>query len=286
MIQEDKKEISLNVTHTSTPLDDVRAYWNSQPLMSLEISAEPGTRRFFEDHNRIRAEAERFALCLWEFDRHEGEKVLDIGCGPGWLVRHFAQGNANVFGIDLTPKAVSIAQQGLELFRLKGTVVEGNAESLPFPDESFDFVTSAGVLHHTPDTEKAFREVFRVLKPGGRAVISLYYKHYLLHENVFPLLQSLLKILRVVVPGRPRLAAASSPEDFVRIYDGPANPIGKAYNAKECVELAGRLKLRSHEIHYFPERFFPLVSKGPIWLRRLLDKNFGTMIYLSLEKSN
>ena len=59
--------------------------------------------------------------------------------------------------------------------------MQGDAEALPFADEFFDIVYSNGVLHHTNDTEKAVDEVFRVLKPGGRAVIMLYCKssfHY------------------------------------------------------------------------------------------------------------
>ena len=55
-------------------------------------------------------------------------------------------------------------------------MLNADAEYLPFPDDRFDIVYSNGVLHHTPDTERAMAEAWRVLKPGGRAVIMLYCK--------------------------------------------------------------------------------------------------------------
>ena len=67
----------------------------------------------------------------------------------------------------------------LEIFDLKANVQQGNAEKLPFEDNTFDFISSSGVLHHTPDMQKAVNEAWRVLKPGGEAIISVYYKNIL-----------------------------------------------------------------------------------------------------------
>ena len=53
----------------------------------------------------------------------------------------------------------------------------GNAEILSFEDESFDFVYSWGVLHHSPNTRKCFDEIYRVLRPGGKAKIMIYHKY-------------------------------------------------------------------------------------------------------------
>ena len=64
-----------------------------------------------------------------------------------------------------------------EILGLKGQFQQENAQSLSFDDKSFDIVYSHGVLHHTPEPQKAFDEVFRVLEPGGRMVLMLYHKN-------------------------------------------------------------------------------------------------------------
>jgi ubiquinone/menaquinone biosynthesis C-methylase UbiE len=88
-----------------------------------------------------------------------------------------AGAGGHVTAIDLTPEAVALARRHLAVRALPGTVLEGNAERLPFGDGSFDVVYSHGVLHHTVDTQRAVNEVFRVLKPDGEAVIMLYHRH-------------------------------------------------------------------------------------------------------------
>ena len=60
---------------------------------------------------------------------------------------------------------------------LTGEFVHHDAEHLPFPDDTFDVVYSNGVIHHTPNTQQVVREIFRVLKPGGKAIIMLYAEH-------------------------------------------------------------------------------------------------------------
>jgi SAM-dependent methyltransferase len=78
--------------------------------------------------------------------------------------------------VDLTPRAIEHTRRRLELFGLTSELRQGDAEQLPFSDNSFDVVYSWGVLHHSPDTESAFREVHRVLRPGGQARIMVYSK--------------------------------------------------------------------------------------------------------------
>ena len=79
--------------------------------------------------------------------------------------------------IDLTPRNEGRSRSPACYERPFLNLVTGDAEHLPFPDESFDFVYSFGVVHHSPDTEGIVREIRRVLRPGGRcSVPSVYHK--------------------------------------------------------------------------------------------------------------
>ncbi len=114
----------------------------------------------------------------------QGKRVLEIGPGAGGHSALFAAHGADVISIDLTSARAQATQRKFDLLgddAVSCRAMQGDAENLPFADDSFDIVYSNGVLHHTRDTERAIDEVFRVVKPGGRAVIMLYCKsswHY------------------------------------------------------------------------------------------------------------
>lgn len=103
-------------------------------------------------------------------------RVLEIGVGLGADHQEFARAGASLYGIDLTQRAVSHTRRRLAAFGLASHLAVGDAENLSFEDSSFDVVYSWGVLHHTPDTRRAFLEVWRVLRPGGVAKIMIYHK--------------------------------------------------------------------------------------------------------------
>jgi len=101
------------------------------------------------------------------------ERVLDLGCGTGHTSLACAQHASSVVSLDVTPQMVAAGQA---LAHERGvTNVEfrvGAVEELPFEDESFDVVTSRVSAHHYADAAKAVIEAFRVLKPGGRLLVS------------------------------------------------------------------------------------------------------------------
>lgn len=104
----------------------------------------------------------------------EGKVMLDIGCGSGTSGALFAYRGARYIGIDHSRHAAKYALRHLRGVEGDGFTVQGNAESLPIRSDSIDVVYSNGVLHHTPNIVTAMDEAYRVLKPGGRAIIALY----------------------------------------------------------------------------------------------------------------
>lgn len=110
------------------------------------------------------------------FERYKGKRVLEVGFGLGTDLMSFARAGAECFGIDLTPAHVAATSRRLRLGTLPVRLGLADAELLPFKSNSFDAVYSFGVLHHTPDTQRAIHEIHRVLQPGGEAVVGLYHR--------------------------------------------------------------------------------------------------------------
>ena len=101
-----------------------------------------------------------------------GDVVLDLGCGAGFdaFVAALTVGpSGRVAGVDLSPEMLAVAERGRAAAGLSTVEFrQADAEALPYPDASFDVALSNGVLNLIPDKPAALRDVFRVLKPGGR----------------------------------------------------------------------------------------------------------------------
>lgn len=96
--------------------------------------------------------------------------VVDVGSSIGEISRGLADRGARVVCLDLSLQSLRRCRQ----INPDAAVIHGSALDLPFPDETFDHAVSIGVLHHTPDCRRGFREVARVTAPGGTAVVFLY----------------------------------------------------------------------------------------------------------------
>lgn len=98
--------------------------------------------------------------------------VLDAGCGMGRFSEIAVSEGANLVAVDLS-FAVDTALQNIGIAR-NAHFVQADLFNLPFKDNSFDFVYSFGVLHHTPDCKGAFSAISRIIKPGGKLAIFVY----------------------------------------------------------------------------------------------------------------
>ncbi|MBI2871180.1 MAG: methyltransferase domain-containing protein [Candidatus Omnitrophica bacterium] len=272
--------------HARNEKERVREYWDRKPLFTSEIDRCDLVQYFREVDRLKREEIEVFALAFWEFDKHRGEDVLDLGCGPGWLTVQYASHGAGATALDLSQSSLAMTRDILKDQGLEAALVNADCEHLPFESNRFDFVSASGVLHHTPDTRAGVGELFRVLKPGGRAAVSLYYQNALLSPALFPMTRLVLKLLGIKKPDA-RLGRAGSVEELGALYDGEGNPYGRIYSRRSAMDLFSGFKFdpaRDVEIHYFPKRFLPFGH----WIRgrlfKWLDHACGTMIYLKLTK--
>jgi ubiquinone/menaquinone biosynthesis C-methylase UbiE len=267
-------------------IETVKNYWENHPLLSHELNNISTDNFFIELDKAKREDSDIFALDYWQFEAFTGKKILDVGCGPGWLTVNYALGGAHVQSIDITEAAVNLTKKHLEFKKTSASVTTGNSESIPYEDNFFDVVVASGTLHHTPDFKRAIAECFRVLKPGGKAKITLYRKGILHAPMVFFFVRLLMKILKVKHPGADLAVNAQSVDDFIRMYDGQNNPVGIAFKNNEWSKILANVGFEVDDIcnHFFPVRF---VKRGNFVFKiahMLLDKYFGTMAYFGLSK--
>ena len=266
----------------------VREYWERNPLLAHEVTTNDPTQRWrYLDHIK-RADVEPFAMHYWKFEHVAGKRLLDLGCGPGWLSVMYARGGARVTAVDITSQALTLTKAALDVNGLSANLRQASAESLPLPDQSFDVVVSSGVLHHTPNPNRAFSEAHRVARRGALGLITLYRIGILHHPLVFPVVRFVMRVSGARHPGADLGRESTSVADFIRRYDGAENPVGIAKKESEWAnDLRGAgWEVVSVERHYFPSRMVPPLRHAPRWVRRIFDKYFATMVYFTLRRSD
>ena len=162
--------------------DRVRDWWHKNPF-NYFVGDEEGSWSFFRNIDRkflkwipfMQEGGYPFLTKYVDMKGLKGKKLLDIACGTGVLTEQFVRMGADVTAVDLTPKAVELTKKRLALYGLQANVMEADAQKLPFPDNSFDFVCAWGCLMHMPQTEKAIAEIHRVLRPGGKMIAMMYH---------------------------------------------------------------------------------------------------------------
>ena len=292
----------------STLKERVRAFWQAQPCGVKFASAEPGTRQFFDLVEAHRYQKEWHIPLAADFSSSKGKRVLEIGCGLGTDGVQFAKAGAEYTGVDLTEAAVDLAQQNFAQRGLSATFQTADAEELDFPDASFDLVYSHGVLHHTPDTAQAIREVHRVLRPLGRAVVMLYHRHsYNYAVNIRVLRRAGSQLLkwdsgmRVIhrLTGEPIESLREhramlqrnaneyfSQEEFLsNNTDGAGNPLARVYSRREALELFKDFARVELKTHFLNKRFVPVIGNMlPRSVEMRLAARWGWHLWVYAEK--
>lgn len=159
---------------------EVKRFWNKASCGEELFLKGNSIIEKFENQIKNRYEIEPFILPFAAFNDWKDKKVLEIGVGLGADHQMFAEAGADLNGVDLTDRAIKYTHDRLEIFGLKSRLEVADAENLPFPQNNFDLVYSWGVIHHSPDTQKAASEIHRVLKKGGIAKIMIYHKYSLM----------------------------------------------------------------------------------------------------------
>jgi ubiquinone/menaquinone biosynthesis C-methylase UbiE len=162
-------------------LKDVERYWDSHHLGTQFLSgttADVGSREYFVEFDKAMERWDyKNRLIDWIASEYRNGTLLEVGCGLGQDLAKFAGRGLAVTAMDLAQSVASMASKHLAAYGLRGSILQGDAQALSFPDNTFDVVYSCGVFQHIPNIQHAVDEVFRVLRNGGTAVIVVYYRY-------------------------------------------------------------------------------------------------------------
>lgn len=136
----------------------------SRYALPVHWTVERTTRRGRQKYGRL-------AVLFELVSDLKGKKVLDFGCGDGWITKEFVARGAETQGVDYSERAISFAR--ILVPGATFTVIDG--ERLPFPDATFDYIFMLEVLEHIPSAEisRVLNELNRTLKPSGALVLSV-----------------------------------------------------------------------------------------------------------------
>lgn len=155
----------------------IRTYWNKH-IHDLDMATAPvGSTEFFDQLAAYRYDKLHYLPRLVQFDGFTGQRLLEVGCGVGIDLVRFAAGGAHVTGIDLSETALALARANFAQHGLSAELEQMNGEAMAFPDNQYDVVYAHGVLQYTIDPRRMLAEIYRVLRPGGQAILMVYNKY-------------------------------------------------------------------------------------------------------------
>lgn len=153
-------------------MSPVAIYWNSNvDNWKVANHLDSGSSEFFQEVERYRFDKLNYLEDVVKFESYGGKKVLDVGCGLATDTSRFARHGAVVTGIDVAPRAIELANRNFEHRGLVGNFAVMDGQSMQFDDNTYDFVYCHTVLHFSENPKAIVDEIYRVLKPGGQALM-------------------------------------------------------------------------------------------------------------------
>ncbi len=144
--------------------------------MSLRTEYDIWHQRVFDaDPGHADESSPWYRLVLEYLGPVEGRHILEIACGRGGFVRQLTSRGAHAFGADFSISALRIAQEKLQRTNgqaARASLVQADAQRLPYAGNSFDAVLSCETIEHLPDPQSALREMWRVTRPGGQLFLT------------------------------------------------------------------------------------------------------------------
>ena len=253
-------------------MDKIINYWNNQPCNIKHSSCEIGTREYFDQVENRKYFVESHIPGFAEFDNWKGKKVLEIGCGIGTDAVNFARNGAIYTGIELSEKSLEITKKRFEIFGLKGTFYNIDAQNLDELSQvgrDFDLIYSFGVIHHSPDPQKIVDNCLSLLKADGILKVMVY------AENSWK---------KMMIDGQ------------LDQYEAQSNcPVAFTYTIEQVYEMFKKFRnIRINQEHIFPYKISEYKKyeyKKEVWFESMpqeifnvLEKKLGWHLCITCQK--
>jgi SAM-dependent methyltransferase len=241
--------------------DQVREFWEVEPCGTApEITGlhAPLSPEWFEAVERYRYAVEPCIHAVAQFTRHSGKKLLEVGVGAGTDHLQWARAGADCYGVDLTDAGIETTRARLANYGYSSNLRRTDAESLPFPDETFDLVYSWGVIHHAERPQAIVEEIRRVLRPGGTFIGMMYARHSLVAARFW--------LRFAFLRGRPWRSVSDV------IWEHMESVGTKAYTVAELRRMFGAFQrvavdkvLTPHDTRHLPAALTPWLPNALGW---------------------
>lgn len=251
-----------------------RIWWETKPMTYADWNADDRMPETAEDFDAIAAYVLRTGPWLrsW-FEKLEIQRLrcLDLGSGSGIFSAFLSRCGGDVTSMDLTEAGISLTRETTRHFNTEVKVVRGDAEQTPFQSETFDFVFSWGVLHHTSQMDQAVGEVGRILKSGGRGLMMVYHKRsivYYVHGFYWLALKG-------------KIFSGHGFRSVQRFYtDGYYHRYLTKDELRKVLSAAG-LHVTAFHIVQYEKKILPFI---PAWLDEALKARFGMCLVAEFQK--
>lgn len=267
----------------------VKDHWEKETC-GTRYAQEEKRKFYFDEISATRYRLEPYIPAFANFESAKGKSVLEIGVGAGSDFENWCHNASHATGVDLTEKAIALTGERLSLNSIptnKYSLRTADAENLPLEDNSFDIAYSWGVLHHSPNTYRAFQEAFRILKPGGTIKAMIY------HARSWTGL--MLWLQHAVARGKFKTTIKDV------IFNHLESPGTKAYTLRETrsfltaigfsdIALSTRLGpgdlLKIKPSEKYKSSLYKMIWRiYPRWLVRLLGDRYGLYLLITAKKS-
>lgn len=163
------------------PIGRVRDFWNRRPCNIRHSSKPIATREYFEEVSRRKYFVEPHISRFAQFERWNGARVLEVGCGIGTDTLSFALSGASVVALDLSERSLELARRRAALYGVSDRIrfIHADAERLSeqLRPGRYDLIYSFGVVHHTPHPDRALAEMRAFAGPGTTLKLMVYHRY-------------------------------------------------------------------------------------------------------------
>jgi len=288
------KSVGGSAVVSSDPQRVNREWWESNPMTydwEKTLQIDPGTLKWYEEiDRRFLASAyyaagqngEPFGRFL-KPDLVSGKQVLEIGCGMGTHAEMLLRNGARLTAIDQTALAMESTRRRLELKQLDARVLQQDAEKLTLPDQSFDVVWTWGVIHHSSSTEQCVSEIGRVLRPGGRLMMMVYYRPSLVFYLHCGLIRGVL-LGQLLHQSLHQIYVNATDGFYARVFSKPEL---RTLLARQFHSLKITVVGLKAELYPIPRNGLKIALERmtPDWLARAVLGKFGSMVVVEAIRS-